>query len=104
MKRDDRELLEQLEQSARKLNGAELITPDIQYFRSLVDAHQAKLRRAQKRQFMLFIASAAIIVSAMLFCLHRYQTVFLVVQCATAVVAVLSLLYSVTRRPGEGYQ
>lgn len=104
MKPEENELLNQLQQSAAKLDEAEIVTPDIQHFRAIVDAQLARQHQAQKRQLTLFIVIAALLVSALLIGVHAYQIIFIIVQSAVVAIAAASVLVAVLKKPGERYR
>jgi hypothetical protein len=59
-------------QSAVKLDAVEPPTPDFLFFKDMVGKQQAALRCAQKLQFALFTAVAAMLMAALIVCLGRF--------------------------------
>lgn len=102
MKPDDRQLADKLADSAEKLNGIDAPSPDFQYFKALVDRQQEALRQAQRRQLALFIVVAAVLVSALMVCLGRFEILFIALQTAAFMGAVAGLAFFFIRKPREG--
>jgi hypothetical protein len=102
MKPEDGKLEEALRRGAEKLDGVDAPTPGFAWFKGLVDRGQARLRRAQRRQLVLFVAVALALVAGLIFCLGNYQAVFFALQGAAVLGAVTGLIWFFARKPKEG--
>jgi hypothetical protein len=99
MKLDDKALAERLAESATKLDGVEAGDPGFQFFRDMVDKQQKALRRTQRRQLALFTVVAAVLVSALIFCMGNFQLLFFVLQGAALMGAVAGLAFFFIKKP-----
>lgn len=90
MERDDG-IREKLAASAGKLDAAKPQVPGFQYFKGMVEKQRAAARRSQRRQFALFVAVAALIVSAIVVCTGSYPALIVALQGAAAAGSLVAL-------------
>lgn len=104
MKNDDEKFEHELENSFIQLDNIEIPTPDFKFFKDMVDKQQAAARRAQKRQLGLFIAVAAVLMSAIIFFIGQSEMLFVAMQGAAVLAAVACLSVFYARKPKEGFR
>jgi Flp pilus assembly protein TadB len=97
MKQEDEEIKTALAQSAEKIDGVEVATPDFMFFKDMVKKQQAAARRAQKRQLALFVVVAAFLLSVLIFLTGMSEVFFIALQAAAFAGAVFGLVVFFTR-------
>jgi hypothetical protein len=80
-----------LDESAGKIDGIVPPAHDFLFFKDMVEKQQAIARRAQKRQLMLFVAVAAVLVSALIACMGQFMVFIIALQGAAVMGAITGL-------------
>lgn len=77
---DENDLDNRLHDSLRKIERAEIDTPELGYFTELVKQEKLRIAKKQKLQFAVFIVVAILIISAILLILFANLLIFSVLQ------------------------
>jgi len=95
---NEQERIEQaLKDSAAELDAAQVTTPDFMVFKTLAEKQLSAIRRAQRRQFALFAAVAALLVSALLLCMGESLVFVIALQAAAVGGAIVGLAVTFIR-------
>lgn len=97
MENNDERVEQALREGAAKLDAAEVRTPDFMVFKALAEKQLAVVRRAQRRQLILFAAVAALLVSALLLCMGKSLVFIIALQAAAVAGAVVGLAVTFVR-------
>jgi hypothetical protein len=90
----DKQLLEtvsQLNEGLNKLDSMAAYTPDEKWFEQMVLMHQEQLRKKHRKELGLFMLSALLILSIVIFTLMEIPQVFILLQVT---VAAFTVIYS----------
>jgi hypothetical protein len=99
MAMDENDLDNRLHDSLRKIERAEIDTPELGYFTELVKQEKLRIAKKQKLQFAVFIVAAILIISAILLILFASALAFSVLQGGLLVLFMSLILRKV--REGE---
>ena len=88
---EEQKLTQELAQRAGLLDAMEVAAPDLLQIRQMVQRQQAAAHRTQRRQLVLFVLVAGLVVFGVLYCLGNLRGVFFALQAAALAGAILTL-------------
>lgn len=81
----DEEIEKLIENSMKKIDNAQIETPELTYFTELVKSEKKSIVKKQNTQFIMFIFCSLFVVSAVLLCVFVNMTMYGVLQFAAIV-------------------
>lgn len=97
---NDKDIEKLISQKAGEYRNKDVKTPGIEVFSTLVHNEKFKAEKRQNRQFLIFLAVAAVIITALILCLCTNIIFFLAVQ-ALPLAAFFPLLRKMRRTEVE---